>query len=364
MTNQPTPAINPALPTPPVTPILDAAVETYAAVMALTLDPHAPDERGLVRVITKRQGDPSRPGFVDHSELRLIERRPDPATPAGANAPTTQWHVTDRLAISGLEALIATTQPPGSTFLGPEDPDLFLTGDGILHLFFTIPFRLPGGATDISLGHATGSDLFHLAAQDPVLHTTSGHPGFKEVCIGPVNQAGRRFILTESSDSHRGQAYSTIALATAPADLTGPWRPAHVAAHPRSIATEHARHATHAASYDWCAEHVSPAFLLPAAFAPRPDGLLIGVMNARSRSIGGTFGKFLPGLFLFDPETAHIPWIDPQPLFDDSSARNIIFVSDFELVAPGAVRLYAHLDDERIVAYDLAGATLNSRLTQ
>jgi hypothetical protein len=357
--------IRPALPTPPTTPILDAAAESYAAVMALTLDPHAPAQRGLVRVITERQGDPSRPGFVDRSELRLAERRPDPAVPGDAG----RWHVTDRLQITGLEAQIAAIAPADSTFLGPEDPDLFLTDDGILHLFFTLPFRLASGATDISLGHATGPDLFRLTAHAPVLHSGSGHPGFKEVCIGPVNRAGRRFVFTESSDTHRGQAYSTIALATAPAGLGGPWRHAHVAAHPRSIAAEHAAHAAahaeatgSATAYAWCAEHVSPAFFLPPAALPHPQDLLIGIMNARSRATGGTFGKFLPGLFLFDPETAAIPWIDPQPLFDDPSARNIIFVSDYELLPSQSVRLYAHLDDERIVAYELTRSEILGRL--
>ena len=41
--------------------------------MALTLDPSSRNRRGIVRCITSRTGDVKKKGYVDRSELHLIE---------------------------------------------------------------------------------------------------------------------------------------------------------------------------------------------------------------------------------------------------------------------------------------------------
>lgn len=324
--------------------------------MGLTLDPHRPATHGVVRCITERIGDPAVHGFIDKSELRLAERHDG------------VWKTGERLAIGRLDEIVGSIQPSGTVFLGPEDPDLFLTADGVLHLFFTIPFIRPDWSESyISLGHASGPDLMHLTAQAPVLTakpTSHGARGFKEACIAPVNSAGQRYVLTESADKQEIW-YSTMALATAPAGLDGAWTFQGDVVHPLHIKDRYVGFMLPGVtnSYDWCEEHVSPCRLLPKNFVDSGD-LLVGIMNGRSRTVNNTFGKFLPGLFLFNPETGEVPWIDPLPLLDDISARNIVFASEFQLLPTGHGLLYAHLDDARIVAYEFSPKDIQSRLSR
>ena len=41
------------------------------------------------------------------------------------------------------------------------------------------------------------------------------------------------------------------------------------------------------------------------------------------------FGRFMPGLILFNPKTGSIPYISSEPLFEDPDATTITFASDF-----------------------------------
>ena len=331
----------------------------YIMAVAVNPDIHMPLS-GVARIVTKRQGDVAIAGYVDHSELHKVTR-----TYPG------QWNVGKQLSISGLEEKIRAIYPDNTDFVGLEDPDIVVDTDGVIHLFFTIPFI--GPTNKIYLGHAKGSSLDTLKMQEPVmrpLNTTTSHGepfvrGFKELCPSPPDSTGTSHHLVESNDLLESISYSTIAITNAKS-LDGPWEFAGDVVHPAELTTIYAKYVKNNNAYEWCGEHVSPCRLIPKDFIVS-GRYRIGILNGRERSKDGVYGKFRPGLFLYDPETGTVPWVDPSPLFDDLNARTIIFASDLvvnekAIGRPSTITLMTHIDDSYLQEYQISASIIKNRL--
>mgnify|MGYP006883582331 CR=1 FL=1 len=74
------------------------------------------------------------------------------------------------------------------------------------------------------------------------------------------------------------------------------------------------------------------------------------------------YGKFCPGLIIYNPETGKIPWIAPECLFEDPDARTITFSSDFLRTEKQSGILYAHVNDSFIRAYKIDANELKKLL--
>jgi len=159
---------------------------------------------------------------------------------------------------------------------------------------------------------------------------------------------GYRINLTESNDGH----YSVMAAVKA-GYPSGKWRFLNIAMHPKNQ------------GYEWCAEHVSPCAILSSDFINH-KGLLLGIMSGREKTEvknGKKFyRKFRPGLFLFNPKTGEIPWVSPEPLFEDPDAETITFASDFVELNENEGLLYAHVNDSFVRVYKIAKHGLEERL--
>jgi hypothetical protein len=109
-------------------------------------------------------------------------------------------------------------------------------------------------------------------------------------------------------------------------------------------------------NYDWCSGHLSPCRIFPSEIYNK-NNLLLGILNGRQKEIikeqKKIFGKFCPGLFLFNPETGNIPWISEKPLFEDPDAKKITFASDFVQTKNSEIIIYCHVNDSFIRAYKL-----------
>jgi hypothetical protein len=62
-----------------------------------------------------------------------------------------------------------------------------------------------------------------------------------------------------------------------------------------------------------------------------------------------------------------VVWVDPQPLFDDQSARTIVFASEF--IPPtgndnSSGMLLAHIDDSQVYSYKITSEVIYNRLPQ
>ena len=127
-------------------------------------------------------------------------------------------------------------------------------------------------------------------------------------------------------------------------DMSKPWKYLRTAFDPRKT------------DYSWIAGHASPCAILPKDFVSRKD-LLVCIVNGRekTKTVSGqrVYGKFRPGLVLFNPRTGEIPWVSSEPLFEDIDARTITFASDFLRTDDKEGILYAHVNDSFVRAYKL-----------
>ena len=312
-------------------------------VMALTVDKQtfgAETKRGLVRVITKRIGNENIAGYVDRSELWQVESQDG-----------LSWHKTSVLKITGIKRQIDELgKECNGKFLGLEDPDIYTDEKGTKHIYFTIAFMLgKKRGYRVFLGHAEGLSLDSLNATAPVMKPLEGkNRGYKEVVISPIITNGYRINLTESNDKD----YSVIASAKAE-NFGSLWQPIGIPFHPKKDGKE------------WCAEHASPCAIFSPDFIRHGD-LLVGIMNGREKSeiIKGRkiYKKFRPGLFLFNPTTGEIPWVAPEPLFEDPNAVTITFASDFVELNSNEGLLYAHVNDCFVRVYQISKKGIADRL--
>lgn len=332
--------------------------------MGLVVDSGRLATGGLIRVVTERTGRVDVSGYVDRSHLSQA----DPVTHEG------HWRVGQRINISNLDQWVTALQPPGTEFVGLEDPDIMVDKEGNIHVYCTGPF-IPSGpeATDsyLYLFHASGPSLGELTLAEPVLSPVqiqmpdgnSRIRSFKEFCPAPPNSDGISLHLVESNDYRDGVYYSTVAVAEA-TSFDGPWKPRGDVIHPAEVAKTYAEFATEQDDYNWCAGHASPCRLLPDGFVNVNPKYKVGILNGRSPDQGDHYGRFLPGPFLYDPETGEVPWVSPRPLVDDALADTIIFGSEFIPPNPGetAGTLMAHVDDAKVYAYSIEPDAIASRI--
>lgn len=325
----------------------------FKRVMALTLNPRAGNQEGLIRCITSSKGEVGIKGSVDRSVLYKV--RGDTLE---------RFVISDPLIIKGEGEMIQQLGGDLWDFIGLEDPDIWIDESvGKMHLYFTIALiskNRSKGHSLISLGHAEGDDLDSLVMTTPAItadkNEYSDHKA-KEVSIAPVNRNGVRLNLVESGNRHKDPFYdtsryaedtsfSTVRIATAE-DMGKPWRLGDTVFHP----------ADH--KIPWIAEHASPGPLLPRSFIDVGTDKLLGIMNGREAStLDATgepikYGTFSVGLFIYDYERGKIEWVSPEPLIRDSEAKTITFASQFVETSSGEGILYAHVDDSFVRAYTL-----------
>lgn len=325
-------------------------------VMAVVVDHSRKAAQGVARIVDERIGDVTVAGYLDHSRLCAVRR-----TTAG------RWEVGDQLVIAGAETIIRSIQPADTVFLGLEDPEMLTAPGQPTHLFFTLPFSGAGGNRSF-LGHAKGTGG-RFVMRPPVLtpiatRDSDGflyHRSFKELCPAPANSRGTSYHLVESWNIRHGVSYSTVALVEAK-DLDSRWTFLGDAIHPADVKRAYRDFAAGSNAYEWCSEHVSPCRLMPSSFVAA-GRYRIGILNGRSRTANGVYGRFLPGLFLYDPETGNVPWVDPQPLFDDPAARTILFVSDvLQEAAADDATLITHIDDTYVQHYQVSAELVKERV--
>lgn len=305
-------------------------------IMALAVDKSSTEEgfSGLARIITKREGDVDIAGYIDRSQLFLVKSNDG-----------LKWNQIKKLEIEGIEKIIEKYKKENSEFIGLEDPDIWTDENDKKHVYFTIPFIDYG----LFLGHAEGKTLENLIATEPVLcpRFDIGISGFKELAMSPIKYKGKRINLTEAG------ADTSIITAVEAKDMGSKWKYLKVALHPFNT------------KYGWCAEHLSPCTFLPKEFIDAGN-LLVGIVNGREKSKKEDektiYNKFRPGLILYNYKTGNIPWISPEPLFEDPDAATITFASDFMIKNKNEGILFAHVDDSFVRAYRIDSKALKEFL--
>lgn len=300
------------------------SVKSKRRVMALSVDKEGKGKlKGVVRVITSSKGNVDIPGFVDKSKLIIVESRDG-----------LKWKKVKDLKIKGMDEVVKKLSSKDKYFIGLEDSDI-ITKNGIKHLYFTIAFKFRRKyGHEVYLGHAFGSDLENLEATMPVLSPIGKKiRGFKEVSIGP-----KGINLTEMQIHIGKKDFSAIG---AVKNNGGVWKYLDIVLDPRKL------------KYSWCKGETSPCVLLNI----KKENLVVGIINGREveKKINGKriYGKFRPGLILFNPKTGKIPWVSKIPLLEDPDATTITFASDFMKINKNKGILYAHVNDSFIRAYEI-----------
>jgi hypothetical protein len=306
----------------------------YKHMMALSLDEKSGYKQGLIRCIESRIGNVEQAGYIDRSILHHIY-----------TDDSGKFVVGDKLELIGEEAFIKQVEGDEWDCLGFEDPDIWNdSDDGLTHVYFTIPLLNKKEKTrmQIHLGHAEGKDLQFLKITEPVLWNDEKTGTAKEVSIAPKNSQGVRLNLFESSDIINGDWYSTARVAIS--KQAGPdWEFGETVFHPGKQKRK------------WCGGHASPGPLFPKSFIDVGENKLLGLMNGReaNKKIGDKikYGAFTPGLFIYNYEDGKIEWVANKPLFKDSAAKTITFVSQFVPTGEGEGTIYAHVDDSFVRSY-------------
>jgi len=310
-------------------------VKAEQRVMAISIDKETKNPYlGLAREITKSQGTPDKPGFIDESKLIIVESKN-----------LLSWKKKKDLEIEGIEEIIKKLSGNDKYLIGLEDPDI-INENGIKHVYFTIAFKYTkkvGYA--VYLGHATGKSIEELKAGEPVLSPVQDFRGFKEVTISPVNSKGYRINLSEAQLVINDDELS-VTISAKTKSLSEPWEYEEIVIDPREM------------KYDWCKGETSPMILFPRDFiSVENKDLVVGIINGRQvkRIVNGEkiHGKFRPGLILYNIETGKVEWIAPDCLFEDPDARTITFSSDFIQTKEDEGILYAHVNDSFIRAYKI-----------
>lgn len=304
-------------------------------VMAISLDPTTQYRYGLARVIIDRSGNVDQAGYLDKSELHIIERVDQHV-----------YALKDRLTIKNSDPILNELFPKYVGFLGFEDPDIFVDPEsGLMHAYFTIPIK---NKTDdgylIHLGHCIGTDLMNLEMTRPAIIAEDGYSGAKEVCVMPKNRNGLRLNLVESGLKGKNYAYSTIRIATC-YNINEAWELGDHIFNPENC------------RIPWIAGHASPGPLLPENFINLGEGKRIGFINGREANIRKGknihYGKFQIGLFIYNYEEGKIEWVSPEPIIFDSEATTITFASQYVPIDDKTGILYAHVDDSFVRAYTI-----------
>jgi hypothetical protein len=319
-------------------------VKAEQRVMAISIDKETKNPYlGLVREITKSQGTPDKPGFIDESKLIIVESQD-----------ALKWKKKADLKIKGINKIIKEISGKDKYFIGLEDPDIINEGK-TKHVYFTIAFKYKKKrGYSVYLGHAQGNSIENLTATKPVLSPIKKFRGFKEVTISPVNKKGYRINLSEAQLVINNDELS-VTISAKGKELSKPWKFQEIVLDPRKM------------KYDWCKGETSPMILFPKDFISlKNKDLVVGIINGREvKKIVNKekiYGKFCPGLIIYNPETGKIPWIAPECLFEDPDARTITFSSDFLRTEKQSGILYAHVNDSFIRAYKIDANELKKLL--
>lgn len=294
--------------------------------MALCIDPSSKNlYRGIVRIITKREGDVNIVGFVDKSKLMLVESKD-----------LLKWNIVKDLKIKDIDKIIKKFEEDNMEFIGLEDPDIFVEDNRLKHIYFTIAYKYKNRkGYKIYLGHAIGESLDKLTANDPVIS------GSKEVTISPIAEKDYRYVLAESWFRKPEEGISLLKAE----DMGKNWKFERLVFKPDKN------------SPSWCKGYASPCRFFNSSFVDIRDNLLLGICTGNS----GEYikegiemrGNFEPGLFIFNNKTGDIPWIAEKPLFKDPTASTITFASELITLNEHEAILFAHSNDSFIRAYRL-----------
>jgi len=318
------------------------ATGNFKHIMAIALDPSSGYSKGLARCIVSREGDVTKKGYVDRSQIRLIQ-----------GIFPERFEIGNELKITESEKILPFLGNEKTEFIGLEDPDIFVDGS-MTHIYFTLPYiDKTEHHSLIHLGHAEGRGLDSLKMTMPVLRHASGTASAKELSVAPINSKNVRLNLFESSKKEKDFDYSVVRVAVAK-DMSGPWEFGPIVFHPK----EH--------GIPWIGGHASPGPLLPKTFIDIGENKLVGIMNGReaNKKVGDEtkYGMFSVGLFIYDYENGKIDWVSPEPLIQDTEAKTITFASQFIETKPGEGILYAHVDDSFVRAYTLKAGGIKKLL--
>jgi hypothetical protein len=304
--------------------------------MALCIDPSSKNPyKGIARQVTERKGNVDLLGYVDLSKLVLVE-----------SENRLDWRVVGDLKIKGIEKIIKNFEEKQFSFIGLEDPDIFVDENGTKHVYFTIAYKnyKKNEGYRLFLGHASGKSLDNLTATQPVISNN------KEAAISPVKTNDYRYVLAES---WKDKAESGISLLKAK-NMGKDWEYMGLAFNPKKQ------------SYPWCAGYASPCRIISPSITVIGNNLLLGICTGNSGEYikeGKKYrGDFKPGLFLFNPITGEIPWIDKESLFKDPKATTITFASELVPLNDSEAILYAHPNDSFVRAYRLNLKKLRERI--
>ena len=313
--------------------------------MALCIDPTSKNPyRGIARQVTERQGNQDVPGYVDKSKLVLVE-----------SEDLLKWTVVSDLKINKIDDSINILKKEELNFIGLEDPDILIDNQGTKHLYFTIPFKYKNqDGYDVYVGHAFGKELDSLKSENHVLSKVNKEiVGFKEICALPFNVGGKRLVMAETFVDRGGlRKFSAVSLIEAK-DSYKKWNFLKLIHDPEKEKRE------------WCAGHSSPCRIFKPDFLTH-KGYLVGLINGREKTKKNhgqkMYGKFRPGLFLFDVNSEEIVWLANEPLLEDPLATTITFASEIVYLNKDEAILYAHPNDSFIRAYRLKASKIKTLL--
>jgi len=298
-------------------------------VMALSVDKSTLNKKtklGIAREILKRKGSPDVRGFIDNSKLIIVKSKN-----------LIKWEKDCDLKILGINKVIKDLSDNEMNFIGLEDPDI-INNKGIKHIYFTIAFKpINKAGYKFYLGHAKGKKLTKLKATKPVLGPIGSKiNGFKEIAY---SYSKKNIHLTEMGLSSGNNRPSVIAAVKS--KIKGEWEYKGIILHPRKL------------TYNWCNGYLSPASILPIKTTNKQLILINGREKNKIKNHKKVYGKFRPGLILFNTTTNKVDWISPKPLFEDPNATTITFASDFIQTSKNKGLLYCHINDSFVRAYEI-----------
>ena len=313
--------------------------------MALCIDPESKNPyKGIARQIIEREENPNMPSFLDKSKLILVESHN-----------LLKWDIIGDLNIKRLQETIQSLEENGKEFIGLEDPDILVDKNGKKHVYFSIAFKYKGrDGYDVYVGHAEGNSLESLKATEPVLGKVNSEiVGFKEICPIPLKNESMRFVLAETFVDKGGERkYSAISVSKC-RNLSEKWDYQKLVHDPEKEIK------------NWCAGHSSPCRIFDPNYLSH-NKYFVGIMNGRepTKKIDGKklYGKFRPGLFLFDNKHENIVWVDDEPLLEDPIATTITFASELVTLNKKEAILYAQINDSFVRAYKINLEKIKERL--
>lgn len=244
-------------------------------------------------------------------------------------------NVINDLQIKDIDIIINKLKVKGSSFIGLEDPDIFIDNNGKTHVYFTIAYKINNESYKLYLGHAEGESLDNLRATDPVISNN------KEIAISPIHNNNYRYILAESWEDNIEEGISLLKTE----NMSKEWIFDRLVFNPKKQ------------PHPWCAGYASPCKIVDRSIMIFKDKFLLGICNGNSgiyEKNGKTYrGDFEPGIFLFNYETGDISWIDNQSLFKDPKANTITFASELVCLNDSEAILYAHPNDSFVRAYKI-----------